>query len=321
MYFRTNEDMNRAILHGLREVPDDVDLIVGIPRSGLLAAMLFSLYLNKPITDLEGLLEGRTISTGKRPLDSPHSDPITSARRILVVDDCISKGTEVAKARAKLEKAGLAEKAIILAVYSFPENPGKADIVLEVVPRPMVFQWSLMHSPNIKKFCIDFDGILCVDPITGQNDDSQKYRETLEGSKPLFKPINEIGWIVTCRPENYRKETEEWLARHGIRYQKLVMMDDDSHAESEDDGRHAEYKADVYLRSGKQLFIESRADLADQISTLTDRPVLCFTTNALHHYPISQRLDVMQVRARYFIRRLRQAPRKLGRAAKHFFQW
>jgi uncharacterized HAD superfamily protein len=315
MHFRTNEDMNRAILHGLREVPGDVDLIVGIPRSGLLAAMLFSLYLNKPVTDFQGLLEGRLLSTGKRPLRDAGGDPVGSARRILVIDDCVSQGTEMDRARAALAEAGLSDRVTTLAVYGFPENSHKADIVLEVVPRPMVFQWSCMHSPNIRSFCVDIDGILCADPVESQDDDGDRYRDFLRTARPLFTPVNEIGWLVTCRLEKYRAETEEWLARHGIRYQKLVMMDYATRAAREADRRHAEWKAEVYVESGKALFVESNPGMAEKIADLTGRPVLSFTTDALKTTPASQRIDVWQQKAMHLMKRLRRAPRKIGHLA------
>ncbi|WP_160116594.1 phosphoribosyltransferase [Ruegeria sp. AU67] len=303
--------MNRAILHGLREVPEDIDLIVGIPRSGLLAAMLFSLYLNKPVTDLQGLLGGRMLSTGKRPLRGNGTDPIGSARRILVVDDCISQGSEMDKARSKIEQAGLADRVLFLSVYSFPENPHKADIVLEVVPRPMIFQWSCMHSPGVTSFCVDIDGILCADPTEGQDDDGQRYRDFLHNAKPLFLPVHEIGWLVTCRLEKYRKETEDWLERHGVRYQKLVMMDYPTLEAREKDRRHAAFKAETYLQSGKQLFVESNSGLGNHIAEISGKPVLSFTTNALSHPNASQRIDILQQKSRYHIRRIRRAPGKL----------
>lgn len=320
MYFRTNEDMNRAILHGLREVPDDVDLIVGIPRSGLLAGLLFSLYLNKPIADLDGLLAGRVLSNGKRPLYNAGSDPIASARRILVVDDCISQGTEMDTASRKLEAAGLRDKVLMLAVFGFPEQAHKADIVLEVVPRPMIFQWSCMHSPSIVDFCVDIDGILCADPVEAQDDDGPRYVDFLKNAKPLFIPLQEIGWLVTCRLEKYRPETEDWLAKHGIRYQKLVMMDYQDRESREHDRKHAEYKAEIYIQSGKKLFIESNPALAERISNLADRPVLSFTTNSLHYRPASQQLDVLQQKAFHFTRRLRRAPKKLWKTAARFYR-
>lgn len=319
MYIRTNEDMNRAILHGMREVPQDVDLIVGIPRSGLLAAMLFSLYLNKPVTDLDGLLEGRVLSTGKRPVKAGESDRIASARRILVVDDCISQGTEMDKARARIAEAGLSDRVIFLAVYSFPENPHKADIVLEVVPRPMVFQWGIMHSKMLEQCCVDIDGILCADTVGNQDDDGVRYRSFLRDTKPLFTPVVEIGWLVTCRLEKYRPETEEWLERHGVRYRHLMMMDHATKEEKERIGRHAEYKAEVYERSGAILFIESNEGLARKIADLTSKPALSFMTNALFQQKPSEKLDVLHQKLRHHSRRLRRAPGKARRLATSYF--
>ena len=35
--------------------------------------------------------------------------------------------------------------------------------------------------------------------------------------------------VVTGRPEHYRKRTEKWLAKHGIRYRRLFMRPDGDH--------------------------------------------------------------------------------------------
>lgn len=310
MHFRTNEDMNRAILYGLRHVPPDVDLIVGIPRSGLLAAMFFSLYLNKPVTDFAGLAERRLLATGKRPLRAGEGNVFDSARRILVVDDCVSQGTEMDKARARVAELGLADRCTFLAVYSFPEHPEKADIVLETIPRPMAFQWSCMHSRNLASFCVEIDGLLCADATTAEDDDGANYLRFLENARPLFTPVVEIGWLVTCRLEKYRPQTEAWLARHGIRYRNLVMMDHPTREAREAADRHAEYKARVYTESGAELFIESNSDLARKIAERTGKPVLSFETNALVHPRASDRLDILQQRAQWWLRRLRRAPGK-----------
>ena len=313
MNLRTNEDMNRAVMYGMRRVPSDVDLIVGIPRSGLLAAMLFSLYLNKPVTDLAGLAERRLLDTGKRPLRSGEGDLFDSARRILVVDDCISQGTEMDRARKFVDELGVGARTSFLSVYSFPEHPAKADIVLEVVPRPMVFQWSCMHSPNISNFCVDIGGILCADPTNGEDDDGPRYETFLREATPLFTPVVEVGWLVTCRLEKYRPQTEAWMAHHGIRYRELVMMDYPDRAAREADGRHAQYKAEVYQRTGAQLFIESNPGLAQRIFEISGKPVLSFDTGTLHQMKASQRLDILQQRLLSWTRRLRRAPAKVGR--------
>lgn len=313
MYVRTNEDMNRAIMYGLRHIPRDVDLIVGIPRSGLLAAMLISLYLNKPVTDLAGLAERRLLDTGKRPLCVGDGDLFDTARRILIVDDCISKGTEMDRAHKLVEDLGLSARTTFLSVYSFPEHPHKADIVLEIVPRPMVFQWSCMHSPNLAGFCVDIDGILCADATNAQDDDGPRYDAFLREATPLFTPVVKIGWLVTCRLEKYRPQTEAWMASHGIRYRELIMMNYPDKATREADGKHAQYKAEIYQRTKAQLFIESNPRLAQRIFEISGKPVLSFDTLTLHQMKASQRLDILQQKSGYWVRRLKRAPSKFKR--------
>ena len=311
MHIRTNEDMNRAVLFGMRHVPTDVDLIVGIPRSGLLAAMLFSLYLNKPVTDFEGLLEGRVLSTGKRPVNRQGHDPIKDARRILVVDDCISQGLEMDRARKRIEEAGLTDKTTFLSVYSFPEFPHKADIVIEIIPRPMILQWSFMHSQSLANYCVDIDGILCADPLPEEDDDGPRYRKFLKETVPLFTPVNEIGWLVTCRLEKYRPETEDWLKRHGITYRNLVMMDHATLEEREKVGRHAEYKAEVYMDTNAEIFIESNPGLAKKIEAISKRPVLSFITDELYRRSPSQKIDILYNKLQFQMRRVKRMRARL----------
>ena len=51
--FITISMLNNTIYKNINKIPKDVDLIVGIPRSGLLVANLLALYLNIKLTDIE----------------------------------------------------------------------------------------------------------------------------------------------------------------------------------------------------------------------------------------------------------------------------
>lgn len=314
---RTVEDMNRAIMFGLRNVPRDVDLVVGIPRSGLLAANLISLYLNLPLTDLKGLSERRLLATGKRFVPNNDGSVFETARKILVVDDCISMGTELDKARRSVQEAGFSEKSIFFCVYGFPERPHKADIVLEVIPRPMAFQWSCMHSDILSECCVDIDGVLCADAEPNEDDDGANYLSFLENATPLFIPTTEIGWLVTCRLEKYREQTERWMAKHGIRYRHLVMMDYPDKETRERERQHAVYKAETYINSGARLFIESDAGLGRAIEEKSGLPVLCLDTGALRGRRASDIIDVYRNRLAWYRRRLRRAPRKIRTLASN----
>ena len=100
MNFRSVADLNDAVIQGLHGLPGDVDLVVGIPRSGMLAANIIALNLNLPLTDLDGYLEGRLMRSGQRGRDS-----VTSTHA-LVVDDSALSGATMRTARARIDAAG-----------------------------------------------------------------------------------------------------------------------------------------------------------------------------------------------------------------------
>ena len=66
MNYRSVADLNRSIVSWLPSLPGDIELIVGVPRSGLLAANLLALHRNLPLTDIDGLLAGRIFESGDR---------------------------------------------------------------------------------------------------------------------------------------------------------------------------------------------------------------------------------------------------------------
>jgi adenine/guanine phosphoribosyltransferase-like PRPP-binding protein len=57
MNYRSIADLNRVVATSLHLVPTDIDVVVGVPRSGMLPATLLALYLHLPLTDVEGLIE------------------------------------------------------------------------------------------------------------------------------------------------------------------------------------------------------------------------------------------------------------------------
>jgi len=134
----------------------------------------------------------------------------------------------------------------------------------------------------IQKSCFDIDGVLCVDPTEAENDDGEKYRAFLRDAKPLYIPRYKIYALVTSRLEKYRGETEEWLAKHGARYERLYMLDLPSKEERIRLNMHAKFKAKVYKELREtSLFYESETSQARQIARLTKKAVFCVATDEL----------------------------------------
>lgn len=271
MYYRNITDLNQIILKRLSILPRDFDLIVGIPRSGMLPANLLALYLNKPYTDLDSFLNGHIYNAGAR--GKTFNEFATN--KVLVVDDSLGSGSALNKSKARLEGVSTKYSLSYCAIYIAPGTEKMVDHYFEVVPLPRFFQWNILNHPSLEKACFDIDGVLCVDPSEEENDDGEKYIDFIMNAPPLFIPGNKIGALVTSRLEKYRAETEYWLKVNNVKYDELIMLDLPDKEARVKAGSHAEHKAKAYLSKPYTLFIESSLHQALHINMLTKKPVFC----------------------------------------------
>ena len=275
MNFVTVSELDRDIIHNLHKIPENIDVIAGVPRSGMLAASLIALHLNRPLTDIDSLASGKIYSSGST--KNVPEKTASGMQAALVVEDSTLSGRSLMEAKKTLRQAGCSMKCIFLAVYAVGEARHNADIYFRIIPRPRAFEWNFMHYPEfLKRACVDIDGVLCMDPSPEENDDGEKYREFIRNARVKFVPTAEIGWIVTSRLEKYREDTEYWLEKHGIRYGRLCMLGLESAEERRRLGIHAEFKAEVYKNAGDAAcFIESDKRQAAEINRITGKDVIC----------------------------------------------
>ncbi|PTE10615.1 phosphoribosyltransferase [Mesorhizobium helmanticense] len=305
MHYRSISDMNDAIVRNLHRLPRDIDLVVGVPRSGILAATLVSLTANIPMTDLDSFLAGKIYTSGVTKRRAALDRKASEMRKVLVIDDSVSGGAAMRDARSRIEAAGIKADFTYAAVFGLVPQYEETDLVFEVVPHPRMFQWNFMHHKFLAQSCVDIDGVLCLDPTEAENDDGPAYEKFLSEALPLHGPTRKIGWLVTSRLEKYRKLTEAWLAKHDIQYDHLIMLDLPSKAERQRLGVHGSFKADFYRKSDAILFIESEHEQALKIARLSGKPVLCVETH-LVNYPDALSLPALGQSARNLPARLRQ---------------
>lgn len=132
MQYRSVSDLNEAIVSNLARIPRDIDLVVGVPRSGLLAANLLSLALNVPMSDLDSFLDGREYTSGSTKPVRRVTDP-SRRRKILLLDDSISSGKAMREVRTRIDRASLDADFVFAAVYGIRDQHPEADLVLEKV--------------------------------------------------------------------------------------------------------------------------------------------------------------------------------------------
>ncbi|MFC5970167.1 phosphoribosyltransferase family protein [Halomarina salina] len=279
MNYRSVSDLGASARQLAQSLPGDIDLVVGIPRSGLLAANLLCLHLDRPMTDVDGLCEERLLQTGHRYDGSVSS--FEDIDRVLVLDDSVKSGTQMTETKARLAEENFSFELEYAAIYISKRGHNFVDHWAEVVDTPRVFEWNLMHHPMLKHSCIDIDGVLCRDPTADENDDGPKYREFITTVEPQIVPTERVGWLVTNRLEKYRPETEQWLAEHGIEYEELVMCQASSMEERQRRADHARFKARIYDETDAELFIESDPHQANEITKYARKPVFCYEANEM----------------------------------------
>lgn len=282
MNYRSVQDMASAIRNGMSRLPQDVDLIVGIPRSGVLAASLIALHCNLRFVSLDAFLAGNPIRTGNtRNARHSHMRHPADARHVLLVDDSAASGASMRSALREIRSSGYTGVVTTCAIYLAP-NLRDIDVHFEIVPHTRVFEWNLMHRDLLSECCVDLDGVLCRDPTDDENDDGLRYRDFLEGATPLLIPSYRIGRIVTSRLEKYRAPTLAWIRKHGVEVGVLDMLDLPD-AETRQRLRvHARFKADVYASDpGMRLFIESDRSQAIEIARRAGKPALSVTTQEM----------------------------------------
>lgn len=268
MNYKSFNDLNDCILKNLYKFPHDADLIVGIPRSGMLPANLLALYLNKPYTSIEQFQNGVIYANGYRNIDNKN------IKKIIIIDDSINTGLQMNKAKEQLKNHQV-EK-IFSAVYASSQSINKVNIYCEIVSQPRMFQWNIFNHGFIENSMFDIDGVLCSDPKV--DDDGELYINEITNAKPLYIPKYTIDTIITCRLEKYRDITEKWLKDNGVKYKKLIMLPFKTKAERVAWGKHGIWKGEKFRDSNTNIFYESSLLQARQIKSITNKDVFCIET-------------------------------------------
>lgn len=276
MQFITYNELNKDIIKNIHKIPQDIDLIVGIPRSGLMLACMIGLYMNKPIADLDTFLNKSFFSVGNTKDQSKIVSNYTQIKKIVVVEDTVCSGKSICDAKKKVISNISSVEVLYLAAYTHKNTSNLVDIYFKNIDDDRAFEWNYMHNTLLERACIDIDGVLCVDPTEEQNDDGKKYKEFLINADTKLLPTRKVGYIVTSRLEKYRPETEQWLKEHNICYKKLFMMNIATARERQIVGNHAAFKAHIFKQLKDTIwFIESCDYQARDIAQSTGKAVFC----------------------------------------------
>jgi hypothetical protein len=202
----------------------------------------------------------------------------TNLNNVLIIDDMCATGRGMKDAKERLAALDYRVNYIFAVVYAFKSEEkmslGMIDAYGKEISSPLHYEWTFGDNVYLTKYIMDIDGILCDDCPREDDDDGERYLNFLQNAKLKLRPV-EIGTLITWRDEKYREQTEEWLNRHDIKFQKLVMADRSKWANA------IQFKADYYKNNPGRIFLESSSHIARKINEIVGKPVIGLDTNEL----------------------------------------
>lgn len=290
MKYITISDLSNTIRKNIWKVPHDIDFVIGIPRSGMIAASIISSYLNVPLIDINGFLNGIKPYGGNR----LKFYKTKNTNKVLVIDDTISSGMSMLNTKDKLKKYNDKYNFIYSAIYlEALDGKNVIDFYFENIENYrkenfcnwIIYEWNIFHHyPQFMEKCLyDIDGVFNIEPPDERNE--KEYLNYIQNATPLFIPSSKIGGIMTYRLIKNKEITENWLRDNGIQYNELLMFNANSWEERNNSGITSEmYKGNYYKdNSNYQLFIESSDYQAKRIAEISNKPVYCVDTNKMYN--------------------------------------
>jgi hypoxanthine phosphoribosyltransferase len=256
-------EMDTVALAG--RLPEDVDAVVAIARSGLLPGTLIACLRHLPLWATQGgMANGEKRLTpvgGGIRLTGEHEPPISpQPKHVALVDDTAWSGHSMRTWLPVVRHQWPEARVTRAVVYAHPNSFPWVDVALARYEGTHYLEWNLFNTGYADSMATDLDGILC-NPRTG-----------LPIQTPRRRPVLAV---ITGRPQEARADTIAWLTKHGIRYRELVLGPWQTWAELPDAETIGRWKAGEILRVGAQLYVESEPAQAVVIRRETGRQVLC----------------------------------------------
>ena len=229
------------------QLPLDVDCVIGIPRSGLMFASVIATKRGLPLSTPVDFTMGIVWQATTRPLPS-------SYKKVLIVDDSVGAGGKMEAAVKKIKAFDSSLEVRTACLLTTPGGDKRVESYQAKLTGYPMYEWniaSVVHSNTFGGVCVDMDGVLTMDGT----------------DEPYIIPNFKIDAIITSRPRADLEKTEKWLAKNGVRYERLMMR--------EDGVGPVEHKIACLKKIGPWWFWESDPVDAETIAKKAKLPVVC----------------------------------------------
>ena len=197
--------MSNIIRNKIHKVPDDVLLIVGIPRSGMLAALMIAEAINLPSVDIDKFLKSDnnivTLSGYRKNLMN-----LNNRNAVMIVDDTVNSGLSLNNVKKQVIDSNKNNtcKIYYCCVYAEGEHAKEmVDVYFcdNYIPneKNYLYEWNIFHHypDHSMTMMFDLDGVFCVNPPDDHN--TELYENYIKDPIPLIIPTTKLGAICTYR--------------------------------------------------------------------------------------------------------------------------
>lgn len=259
MSFKSYETISNYIFNNLYKIPENIDLVVGIDRSGMIIALMIANYLHKNAISFDEFID--------------NNFNIDNIKNVLITDDTVVRGNTLRQIEKKVKSLNKFDNLNIkfLAVYSCTQDVKVSDVIMGY--NNTWFQFCLFYNGSMTSVSMyQIQGNLCRKPTKEEMQDEEKYLDYINNVKPYQRPNKKsISCIITDRPEKYRKQTQEWLKKYNYKYNKLIMMPQNINDK-------VKYKGQIYKNSSEKLYISNNKKQSIEINKIANKQVLCTQT-------------------------------------------
>ncbi|WP_082140372.1 phosphoribosyltransferase [Halomonas sp. PR-M31] len=281
MNFKSYAELSSDIFSNIDKVQSKgYELVVAIPRSGVIPAYMLSLLLNIDCTTLNDFLKNHSLVKGNTRNTRKEIRNAWDARKILIVDDSVNTGASISRVLDQIPEDCPCD-ITTLAIYGNAIGIPKVDVCLKYLSSPRVFQWNMWHCVALERACVALDGVI-LNSHEVEQAKKQDIAAFIEKTKPLILPTYKIHSLVTKQPEQSRNLVESWLSYHKVSYVNLIMADFNDRDITPKAQVYRDLKADFYKEnSDLNFFVEGDFKHAQHIANASGKPVFCTQTNAM----------------------------------------
>lgn len=259
----------------MQTVALDYDIIIGVPRCGLLVASIIAAKGGKALASTD------TVSRGEL-WNSRRAISLDCAKRVLLVDDSLGTGKTIQRHQQAIKARYPHLEVDTASMIVHRENYHMVDYYYKIIPTPLILEWEIMDEAKVDILAVNMEGVLCQPYQDSPGRNEEEYLRWVKGAKPYMIPSYHFDAVLSDRSERYRAESEEWLRIHNVQYRELRFSD--LIGPGVDQGVPNQQKIEHLNELKPQMFFEYSMTSAQAIWDLTKIPTLSFEAMVL--FPI-----------------------------------